>query len=81
MTSRRGFLALLSGASAAFALDPERALWVPGAKTFSFPARRVEPLTLDEMQARYFEPAAQAFHDAMLLDYKVRMMFFKVAAL
>lgn len=33
---RRGFLGLLAGA--AFALDPERALWVPGAKTISIPA-------------------------------------------
>lgn len=37
MTSRRGFLGFLGGA-AAFALDPERALWVPGAKTISVPA-------------------------------------------
>lgn len=38
MTSRRSFLATLAGA---FALDPERALWVPGAKTISVPAPRL----------------------------------------
>jgi hypothetical protein len=35
MTSRRGFLASLA---AAFVADPERLLWVPGAKTISVPA-------------------------------------------
>lgn len=35
--NRRGFFASLAGASA-FALDPERALWVPGAKTISIPS-------------------------------------------
>ena len=41
--NRRGFFGVLAGA-AAFALDPERALWVLGAKTISIPpaARRFE---------------------------------------
>jgi hypothetical protein len=39
--NRRGFLTSLGAAAAAFALDPERALWVPGAKTISIPAVRV----------------------------------------
>ncbi len=38
MTTRRGFLAAVT---AAFALDPERALWVPGAKMISIPAPRI----------------------------------------
>lgn len=38
---RRGFLAALASATGAFALDPERALWVPGAKTISVPTPRV----------------------------------------
>jgi len=38
--NRRAFLASLGGA-AALALDPERALWVPGAKLISIPAPRV----------------------------------------
>lgn len=38
--SRRGFLSALGGVAAAFALDPERALWVPGAKTISIPKAR-----------------------------------------
>jgi hypothetical protein len=44
--NRRHFLQVLGGAAAAIALDPERALWVPGAKTiFLPPERRVEPAT------------------------------------
>lgn len=35
--TRRGFLGSLAVAASAFALDPERALWVPGAKTISIP--------------------------------------------
>ncbi len=35
MTSRRGFLA---GLAAAFVIDPEKLLFVPGKKTFSIPA-------------------------------------------
>ncbi len=37
MVTRRGFFSL---AAAAFALDPERALWVPGARLISIPAPR-----------------------------------------
>lgn len=40
--TRRGFLASLS----AFTLDPERALWVPGAKHISIPA----PVTLSTVR-------------------------------
>jgi hypothetical protein len=39
LTSRRGFLAALG----AFALDPERLLWQPGARLISIPAPRVLP--------------------------------------
>lgn len=38
MTSRRGFLGLLGAGVAGMVLDPERLLWVPGAKTISIPA-------------------------------------------
>jgi hypothetical protein len=38
---RRGFLRALGGGFAAFALDPERALWVPGKKLISIAAPRV----------------------------------------
>jgi len=34
---RRGFLGLFAGAIAGATLDPERALWIPGAKTISIP--------------------------------------------
>lgn len=36
--NRRGFLSALLGTGAAMMLDPERLLWVPGAKTISIPA-------------------------------------------
>lgn len=42
--NRRGFLAAVSGAAAAFALDPERALWVPGRKKIFIPKPRVLPI-------------------------------------
>jgi hypothetical protein len=37
MLNRRGFLASLLGVAAGVAIDPERALWVPGAKLISIP--------------------------------------------
>lgn len=36
--NRRGFIGSLLGATSALVLDPERLLWVPGAKTISIPA-------------------------------------------
>ena len=48
--NRRGFLAALAGA-AAYALDPERALWVPGKKLISIPAPRV---VLPGLSVRFF---------------------------
>ena len=38
--NRRSFLSTMLGAGA-FALDPERALWVPGAKLISIPVPRI----------------------------------------
>jgi hypothetical protein len=35
--NRRSFIASLTAAAAGFALDPERLLWIPGAKTISIP--------------------------------------------
>lgn len=40
--NRRGFLGSIAAFAAACALDPERALWVSGAKTISIPAPRLE---------------------------------------
>ncbi len=37
-TSRRGFLGLLATVAAGAVLDPERLLWVPGAKTWFLPS-------------------------------------------
>lgn len=41
--NRRSLLKLLAGAGAALVLDPERLLWVPGAKTVFIPKPIVEP--------------------------------------
>jgi hypothetical protein len=44
--NRRGFLGAIGAAVAAATLDPERALWIPGAKVYSIPAPRVEVLSV-----------------------------------
>ncbi len=41
MLNRRGFLSFLGAAVASATLDPERLLWVPGAKVYSLPSVRV----------------------------------------
>lgn len=41
VVGRRGFLKVLLGSAAALTLDPERLLWVPGARTFFLPSPRV----------------------------------------
>ncbi len=47
--NRRAFLAAFTGGAAAFALDPERALWVPGKRVISVPAApNGAPLLLDD---------------------------------
>jgi hypothetical protein len=46
MTSRRGFLAAVSAAVGAFALDPEFALWKPGAKLISIPSPAVRSVLI-----------------------------------
>ena len=43
--NRRGFLGIFAGALAAATLDPERALWIPGAKTISIPKPNTEMVT------------------------------------
>lgn len=45
--NRRGFLGALAASAAAFALYPERALWVPGAKTISIPKSLTEALFIE----------------------------------
>jgi len=56
---RRGFLGLLGASVAATAaaleLDPERALWVPGEKSFFLPSKEVHLATPDEVQ-RFLDP-------------------------
>jgi hypothetical protein len=37
--NRRGFLGALFGSAGALVVDPERALWTPGAKLISIPRR------------------------------------------
>lgn len=51
--NRRGFIGAL--AAAAFALDPDRALWVPGAKLISIPAPRL-PFRLEVGDIVTFAP-------------------------
>jgi hypothetical protein len=48
--SRRGFLGLTAAAVAAYALDPERLLWVPGAKTIFLPPTTVLAAERDEVE-------------------------------
>jgi hypothetical protein len=48
--SRRGFLGLTAAAVAAYALDPERLLWVPGAKTIFLPPTTVLAAEADDVE-------------------------------
>jgi hypothetical protein len=48
--TRRGFLGLTTAALAGFALDPERSLWVKGAKTIFLPPTTVLAAEADEME-------------------------------
>jgi len=52
--NRRGFLGSLLGGVAALALDPERLLWVPGAKKIFIPAAPVVPTWIVDMGYRQF---------------------------
>jgi len=53
MITRRGFLQTFGLAAAAFSMDPERLLWVPGAKTIFIPeaAGKVEVYDMDDFNA------------------------------
>lgn len=54
--NRRGFLARLLGAGSAMALDPERALWVPGKRVISIPKpMRVSVRFIRAFDLRYGE--------------------------
>lgn len=44
LTRRRLFSTLAGAAAAAIAYDPEKALWVPGRKTWSIPPRQITVL-------------------------------------
>jgi len=50
--NRRGFLGVLATVAAGATLDPERALWVPGAKLISVPAARSVADILREIEQR-----------------------------
>jgi hypothetical protein len=70
MVNRRGFLASLAGA-AAIALDPDRALWVPGAKLISVPAPSVVEhffYWFDYAGRLYAGPAAHSLACSVELD-------------
>jgi hypothetical protein len=90
--SRRGFLAVLGAAAGAAAVvDPERALWRPGARLISVPrpialerAYQVEFelssedlfLSLEQFQQRYISPAAEALVN--MIDKDVRRHYRRV---
>lgn len=51
--NRRGFLSLLGGLASGAVLDPERLLWVPGARLISVPKPTADvSSTLREMEMR-----------------------------
>lgn len=62
--NRRGFFGVLLGGAAVMALDPERALWKPGAKLISVPNWDLR-LSLQDFERRYIEPAAAALADSI----------------
>ena len=83
--NRRGFIGSIAGFVAACTLDPELALWKPGAKLISVPKPvGVSLLSIAEwegiemqrlLQERYFLPAAQAIHQQMLRKYQSDLAF------
>lgn len=66
VTSRRAFLAAIA---AAFALDPERALWVPGKKLISIAAPRVPFDYTDRIRA------AEAALEKINLEWEIDRVF------
>ena len=91
--NRRGFLSALGALSAAFALDPERLLWVPGAKTVFLPPAAPIPIkpfgvdveftdddlfmTIEDLRLRYVVPMI-AYHAEN--DPEILKRFFPNAA-
>jgi hypothetical protein len=93
MTSRRGFLGLLATVAAGATLDPERLLWVPGAKLISVPAparsmadmlREIEEYVAENMNvpwaAYVARKAAFGVSEEMWLRRKMGMPNWHVAA-
>jgi|GEM_PF-5437520 len=56
--TRRSFLAAIAGA---FVVDPERALWTPGAKLISIPASIIKPEPLNLHISSVYSPVRDAF--------------------
>lgn len=75
--NRRSFLAAIAGA---FAADPERLLWIPGAKTISIPAPRVRYVTYSMLgqistpQVIYNASLSQPAEIIAKAPYKVRII-------
>lgn len=63
---RRGFLGLLGGLAAGAVLDPERLLWVPGAKLISIPAPKDALTLLREMEMRIAAGMGVRYPDYLL---------------
>lgn len=51
LIGRRGFLGAMATAAAGMTLDPERLLWVPGAKTFFLPPEKPTHPLLEQWKA------------------------------
>ena len=67
---RRTFLKGLMGAAGIFAMDPERALWVPGEKTiFVPPATVVNPEFAGSAPfLRFYDPTGQFLRRELRID-------------
>jgi hypothetical protein len=75
--NRRGFLASLTGLLATASLDPERLLWVPGAKTIFIPPVMAPELSLDEINQLTLKYLVPGIADAMwsksaLMDHLIQ---------
>lgn len=70
--NRRGFLQALIGSAAALTLDPERLLWVPGAKTISIPP----PVVVNDFSAFFFEVMLPALNRKIWENYRRKTNLF-----
>lgn len=72
--TRRGFLGLLASAVPAMALDPERALWVPGQKTIVDlgAGRNLTPIALGDWVETSFDLDAEQLNMFVPPDWVIK---------